>query len=60
MPLIIQLTEIVSSIRLKIFNHLRSKLMGEAKTVISGLSFSHENYGVTIDIIQEVWGCTAI
>jgi hypothetical protein len=40
------------------FNYLQSKLTGEAKAAISGLSLSHENYDVAVDIIQERFGDT--
>ncbi|XP_056016952.1 uncharacterized protein LOC125656535 [Ostrea edulis] len=42
--------------RIEKFNYLQSKLTGEAKAAISGISLSHENYDVAIDIIQERFG----
>ncbi|XP_056016813.1 uncharacterized protein LOC130053512 [Ostrea edulis] len=42
--------------RIEKFNYLQSKLTGEAKAAISGMSLTHENYDVAIDIIQERFG----
>ena len=38
------------------FNYLRSKLNGEAKRAIQGLTLSKENYGVAISILRERFG----
>ncbi|XP_056016815.1 uncharacterized protein LOC130053514 [Ostrea edulis] len=42
--------------RIEKFSYLQSKLTGEAKAAISGISLTHENYDVAIDIIQERFG----
>ena len=44
--------------RIEKFYYLQSKVTGEAKSAISGLSLSHENYDVAIDTIQERFGDT--
>ena len=38
------------------FSCLRSKLTGEARNAISGLSLSNENYQIAIDILKERFG----
>ena len=38
------------------FSYLRSKLTGEARSAISGLSLSNENYQIAIDILKERFG----
>ena len=40
------------------FNYLRSKLTGEARSAISGLSLTNENYVIAIDILKERYGDT--
>jgi hypothetical protein len=38
------------------FNYLRSKLIGEAKDAIAGLTLTNENYLVAIKILEKkIW-----
>ena len=38
------------------FNYLKSKVSGEARSAIQGLTLSNENYGVAIDLLKERFG----
>ena len=38
------------------FNYLRGKLVGEARSAISGLSLSNENYDIAVKILHERYG----
>lgn len=38
------------------FNYLRSKLTGEARGAIAGLSLSNENYAIAIEILKDRFG----
>ena len=38
------------------FNYLRSKLSGDAKSAITGLSLSHVNYSVALNILKDRFG----
>ncbi len=41
---------------LKKMNYMRSKLTGEAKSAISGIALSNENYAVAISLLPERFG----
>ena len=38
------------------FNYLKSKVSGEARSAIQGLTLSNENYGVAIGLLKERFG----
>ena len=37
-------------------NYLNSKLMDEAKSAVSGIMLSNENYGVAVTLLKERFG----
>lgn len=38
------------------FNYLKSKVIGEARSAISGLTLSNENYIIAVDILRDRFG----